>query len=354
MKAQPSSCAACPAFGKSHSFVPFVGPLGAPLLLIGQGPSQTEGALGVPFIGDSGKMLDKWCALSGIDRQAARVGNIGLCCFPDNRAPRRTEAAFCRSTHWPTEHLGHRVIVPIGTPAMQQFYPRKPTAGHIHRLLDGTYVVGLLHPAFIMRGNWGLEGAQIQTLRRVARILAGWEPTVYDFTQPAPETLPFPTLAEMRAWEASLAPDEPIVVDVENAGWVMRLVGLCGVQQLKPICIHFRQQGGKPWNHCFRCGGVSDQCTYGVGPHFADQFEQVVEWLYNLLASRPLIAHNGFHDIEMLEEVGFEINNYHADTILMTHCAFPEGRKRLEHVTMVTSGICGWKSQLKEGGGHWK
>lgn len=357
MKQRPESCAACPAFPHSRAFVPFVGPADAPLLFIGQGPGETEAQLGVPFIGDSGRLLDKWCQLAGIDRQKARVGNVALCHLPENRAPRRVESRFCRDAHWAGETAGHRVIVPIGTPAMEHFYPRRPTAGHIDRLPDGTYVVGLLHPAYIMRGNWGVEGAQIQTLRRVKRILDGWEPPIYDFTQPPPGANLFPTLAELRAWEASLAPDEPIVVDVENAGWVIRLVGLCGVRSLRYIGVHFRQQGGHPWIHCEDCGGAADDCL-GAGRlaklHAVDRFEDVVEWLYDLLATRPLIMHNGFHDVEMLEEVGFEIGNFAADTILQMHCAFPEGRKRLEHVSMITSGITGWKSTLKEGGGHWK
>jgi len=353
MKAKPSSCTGCPAHTIGRSFVGFVGPTDAPLLFIAQGPGETEAELGIPLIGDSGKLFDKWLDLAGIDRQKARVGNVALCHLPENRPPKRAESRFCRAVHWAGEVTGHRVIVPIGTPAMEHFYPRRPTPGHIHQLEDGTYVVGLLHPAYILRGNWGVEGAQVQTLRRVARILAGWKPPVYDFTQPTPGALLFPTLDQLRAWEAALEPDEPVVVDVENAGWVIRLVGLCGVRTLRYVGVHFREQGGRPWRHCPGCGGsgrpVCPDCAYPP-----DNFEAVVEWLYDFLQTHPIVCHNGFHDIEMLEEVGFSVGRYAGDTILQMHCAFPEGRKRLEHVSMVTSGVTGWKSLLKEGGGHWK
>jgi len=360
---RPVGCNLCPAFETSFSFVPFEGPKDARVLVVGQGPGDVEAGLGSPFVGPSGAMFDKWLALAGLDRGQMRVGNAILCWTPatvrpakGNRPPKVKEIEFCRTTHWAGEVAGHEVIVPIGVPAMKQFYGPKAserTAGSILRHESGAWLVGLLHPSAIMRGMWGMETAQVQSLMRVRKLLHGWQPPVYDFDNPPPNANIFPTLAEMRAWQAALSPSEPVVIDVENAGWVPRMLGLTAVDSLAHIAVHFRQEGGRPWVHCPACrgdrAGRAHACT-------EDQFDAVIEWLYDFLASGvPLIMHNGFHDIEMLEEVGFEIANYHADTIFQAHLAMPEARKRLEHVACVTSGIAGWKSRLEESKDqHWK
>lgn len=347
MAQKPKTCELCPANPLGRSYIPFVGAEKAPVLFIGQGPGETEAALSVPFCGPSGQLLDKWCQLAGLDRRSVgRTGNVVQCLLthPElNRPPKKAESDYCRRAHWEGEVAGRKVIVPIGVPAMAHFYPGKvseKTAGCIAQHPSGAYVVGLLHPAFIMRGNWGVEGAQIQSLMRVRRILEGWKPIIYDFSQAPPGAILFPTLAEMQAWEAALAPDEPIVLDVENAGWVIRMIGLMGLHSLRYVGVHFRQPGGKPWVHADASG--------------VDQFNSVVEWLYDLLRTRPIIAHNGFHDIEVLEETGFEVKELADDTILMAHVAMPESRKRLEFVSNVTAGISGWKGLLKEGNAHWK
>jgi hypothetical protein len=242
----------------------------------------------------------------------------------------------CRP-HWEPELIGRRVIVPVGVPAMRQFYPRagESTAGQIIRH-GSAYVVGLLHPAFILRGNFGLEPLQIQTLKLVRRILDGWCPDVYDFTQPYPGAQLYPTLEELRAWRAGFAPGEEVILDVEAAGRVLRMIGLCRLSDLAYVAIWFRAEGGEPWPY----------------PDYAG----VVEFLYDLLAdeSVPKLAHNHFYDWEQLEEVGFEVNGTGMDSLLALHIGYPEMRKRLESVSLLCSGISGWKAYLRSPDGHQK
>lgn len=380
MKAQKPACALCPSKGTGRSFVPFEGPVDSPLLIVGQGPGEDEAYTGSPFVGKSGAMLNKWLQLAGIDRRMARVGNTVLCWMPEdpgalkgNRAPKAAEAAYCREQHWSHEvelpllpgdscsdvnvHAPRprRVIVAVGVPAMKQFYGLRAgegTAGQLAKTEDGAYLLGLIHPAAIMRGKWGMEPAQVQTLKRAKKILDGWEPIVPDFSQAPPDANLFPTLLELKEWEAQLAPDEPVSLDIEAAGRVIRLVGLCGAQTLKYVGVHFRQQGGSTWVHCPLCRGLknTEMCR-----HPQDDTLGVVDWLYRLLAGeRGKVFHNGFYDIEQLEETGFEVNGFSDDTILMAHCSMPEARKRLEAVSLLTTGITGWKAKLREGGGHWK
>lgn len=356
-----AQCVGCPAETIGLSFTKPRGPAAASVLLIGQGPGETEASLGVPFVGKSGQKLGTWLRLAGLDPNACRFTNVNWCWLPDNRMPTQAEIDHCR-VYWEPELAGRRVIVPVGVPAMRQFYSRagESTAGQIIRWTGGecadstsagtahpedagaeglpptTYVVGLLHPAFIMRGNFGLEPLQIQTLKLVKRIVDGWEPPIYDFTQPYPGSVLYPTLEELRTWRAGFAAGEEIAIDVEAAGRVLRMVGMCRLSDLAYVAVWFRSEGGDVWPY--------------------PDFGAVIEWLYDLLADPSVgkVFHNAAYDIEQLEEVGFEVENFSYDTLLATHLAFPELRKRLESVSLMCSGVTGWKAYLRNPDGHHK
>lgn len=399
-------CSGCSAHDVGKSFVPSRGPANAPLLLLGQGPGETEASLGSPFLGPSGERLGVWLRMAGIDqRTECRVGNVVQCWLPENREPTRGEVDHCRDAHWGVETAGRRVIVPIGVPAMKQFYPKagESTAGQIIRWQGGgveghtrngraiedgsswahpvtggfgpaagdkgpiqrhnesasvagepglfssaltleagaetsppstTYVVGLLHPAFILRGNWALEPLQIQTLKLVRRVLNGETPEVHDFSKPHPNANLFPTLEELREWRAGFLPGDEVAVDVEAAGNVLTMVGMCRVRDLAHVAVWFRQQGGEPWPH--------------------PDWSALVEWLYDFLADTSVgkCFHNAAYDLDQLEDVGFDVNGFSYDTLLGMHLSFPEMRKRLESVTLLCAGFTGWKALLRDGEGH--
>jgi uracil-DNA glycosylase family 4 len=336
---RPASCAQCPAHSAARSYTPSRGSESAPLLLLDSAPDEVAASLGSPLTGDNGRTLGTWLRLAGInpDREC-RISGVSWCWQPEKKEPGREEIEHCRSAHWGVELQGRRVIVPIGVPAMRQFYAKagESTAGQIIRQGD-TYIVGLLHPSFILRGNWGQEPLQIQTLKLVRRILDGWEPEIYDFTKPPRGANLAPTLEELRAWSAELRPGDEISLDVEAAGNVHVLHGLTRVRDLSHVALWWRQPGGDPWPHA--------------------DWPGVVEWAYDLYASRDIgkAFHNGSYDIvDQLEEVGFEVNNYSFDTLLAAHIAFPEMRKRLEAVSKLCGGPTGWKPYLKEGEGDQK
>ncbi len=334
---RPSVCASCPANATARSFAPSRGLTAAPLLLLDSAPDEIAASLGSPLAGDAGARLGTWLRLAGIDQQRCRFSGVSWCWLPE-RDPTRAEIEHCRDAHWGAELAGRRVIVPIGIPAMRQFYQKagESTAGQIIRHESGAYVVGLLHPAFILRGNFGLEPLQIQTLKLVKRILDGWEPEVYDFSKPHAGANLYPTMEQLRAWSGDFQPGDEVAIDVEAAGRVLTMVGLCRVRDLSHVAVWFRQPGGDPWPH--------------------PSWEELVGWLYDFLAD-PLVGkcfHNAAYDIEQLEETGFEIEGFSFDTLLAAHIAYPEMRKRLESVALLTAGITGWKAMLRDGEGHQK
>ena len=339
MTTKPLTCVGCPAHTSGRGFVSSRGPADAPLLFLASGPGEVDAELGSPFMGPAGRTLSVWCRMAGIDLAAARVANVAQCWQPSQRPPSVREVEHCR-VHWGGELAGRRVIVPIGVPAMAAVYPGKTsesTAGQWAEI-DNVYVCGLLHPDFIFAGNAGLEPLQVQILRGVREVLEGKPPHIYDFSKIPPEVDAklYDSLEGLRAWRAAFEPGEELAVDIEAAGRVLRMVGMMRVRDLSYRAVWFRTEGGDVYPY----------------PDFAG----VVEWLYYLLASPNVSCcfHNGFYDMEQLEETGFEMANYSYDTLLSLHLAYPEMRKRLERVALLTAGMTGWKSTLRSDEGDQK
>src|SRR2546430_14113616 len=91
------SCTLCRLHaGRTHA-VPGEGPLDADVFLIGEAPGREEDAIGVPFVGSAGKILDKAPAHARILRSSVFITNVGKCRPPANRGPRSHEIGSCRA-----------------------------------------------------------------------------------------------------------------------------------------------------------------------------------------------------------------------------------------------------------------
>ena len=69
----------------------------AELLFIGEGPGREEDLAGEPFVGRSGKLLDRLMAEEiGLTRAECYIANVVKCRPPNNRDPAPKEIAACR------------------------------------------------------------------------------------------------------------------------------------------------------------------------------------------------------------------------------------------------------------------
>lgn len=100
----------------------------ARLMLIGQGPSQTDDRTGQPYSGPAGDYLDKALQQAGVSRDQVWITNVTKCLASrvtregrtELRPPRKGEVAACRA--WLEEELlliRPAAIVAIGGPAAQ-------------------------------------------------------------------------------------------------------------------------------------------------------------------------------------------------------------------------------------------
>lgn len=65
------------------------------VMLIGEAPGADEDRLGLPFVGASGKLLDRMLASIGLDRSDAYITNVVPWRPPGNRKPEPTEVELC-------------------------------------------------------------------------------------------------------------------------------------------------------------------------------------------------------------------------------------------------------------------
>ncbi len=87
-------CQNCPLAANRTNIVFGRGDEHAELLFIGEAPGEKEDLTGEPFVGASGKLLEKTLREVGID-SSYYIANIVKCRPPENRDPKKSEEDAC-------------------------------------------------------------------------------------------------------------------------------------------------------------------------------------------------------------------------------------------------------------------
>jgi uracil-DNA glycosylase family 4 len=67
------------------------GPERARLMVIGEAPGEEEAKTGRPFVGNAGRLLNKYLEEAGIQREEVYITNVGKVRPPENRTPKKSE-----------------------------------------------------------------------------------------------------------------------------------------------------------------------------------------------------------------------------------------------------------------------
>ncbi len=139
----------------------------ASLMVVGEGPGETEDKLGRPFVGRAGELLDKMLLSIGLPREDVFICNT-VKCRPTldtgqrlaNRAPTPDEMRNCRP--YLDEQIAivmPRVILALGAPAAKSFMGEKfsitKQRGQWSDGPSGIPVIATFHPAYILRQTGG-------------------------------------------------------------------------------------------------------------------------------------------------------------------------------------------------------
>lgn len=133
-----------------------VGDESADWLFVGEGPGADEDALGEPFVGQAGKLLDNMLLAIKLKRGSnVYIANIVKCRPPGNRNPEADEIASCLPyLQRQIELIRPRVIIALGKVASNALLGRDATLAslrgksHDYR---GTPLIVTYHPAYLLR-----------------------------------------------------------------------------------------------------------------------------------------------------------------------------------------------------------
>lgn len=135
----------------------------ARLMMVGEGPGEEEDAIGRPFVGRAGALLDKLLEEIGLARDEVYLTNV-VRSRPaavkngriTNRTPRVGEIRACE--HWTSQEIAlvdPQVIVCLGGTSAKALIDKKfkltEQRGQVVAKDDGRKYIATLHPAYILR-----------------------------------------------------------------------------------------------------------------------------------------------------------------------------------------------------------
>lgn len=154
-----SDCQKCELGKTRQHFVFGAGYLDANIMFVGEAPGEQEDKLGLPFVGRSGKLLDKVLEEVGITRKDIFIANVLKCRPPKNRDPLPEEIALCENyLHKQIEIIQPQVIVALGRVAANTLLRAKNALKDMRGITYNYHNTNLrvtYHPAAILR-NMGM------------------------------------------------------------------------------------------------------------------------------------------------------------------------------------------------------
>ena len=131
----------------------------ARLMLVGEAPGREEDIEGLPFVGRSGKLLDRMLAAIGLDRTSVYIANIVPWRPPGNRTPTPQESQICLPFILRQIELADPdILVCLGGPSAQALLGIREgitkTRGRWFAFETGKREIRAMptfHPAFLLR-----------------------------------------------------------------------------------------------------------------------------------------------------------------------------------------------------------
>ncbi len=153
------NCTKCRLAETRNNFVFGEGSPEAQIVVIGEAPGAEEDAQGRPFVGRSGKLLDKILEAIGFSRKDVFICNILKCRPPENRNPNIDEIECCMP--WlkiQLQLIKPKILLLLGRVAANTVLGNKQSMANLRGKIlrwSGYDVVVTYHPAALLRNpNW--------------------------------------------------------------------------------------------------------------------------------------------------------------------------------------------------------
>ncbi len=157
---EASGCTRCPLADGRTQVVFGMGNPNADLMFVGEGPGAEEDLQGLPFVGRSGRLLDRLILEEmGLTRADFYVTNAVKCRPPGNRDPRPEEIAACRPyLERQLDLIEPTVVVTLGNFASKLLLATNlgitRLRGHSYPYRRGV-LIPTVHPSYVLRGGTG-------------------------------------------------------------------------------------------------------------------------------------------------------------------------------------------------------
>ena len=149
----------CKLKNNSKNIVFSDGDISSPLMIVGEGPGQTEDDQGKPFVGEAGKLLNKMLNAIKIERSKVYITNVVNYRPPDNRKPEPDE--ILRYSEFLKEHISifdPKILILMGSTAMEALFGNKikitKSRGEWKEIVVKNKVFKTIitfHPAYLLR-----------------------------------------------------------------------------------------------------------------------------------------------------------------------------------------------------------
>lgn len=168
------SCTACELYRTRTNLVFGKGSKKADIMFIGEAPGESEDLQGLPFVGASGQLLDRYFTAVGLSPDSIYIANILKCRPPKNRDPHPDEEDAC---------IGHlrnqlvlvkpKIIVCLGRISAKKIIKEdfRITAEHGKWFKKGNCeVCAVYHPSALLRDPSKRE-AMLEDMQEIKRRL---------------------------------------------------------------------------------------------------------------------------------------------------------------------------------------
>jgi uracil-DNA glycosylase family 4 len=150
----------------------------ARIMFVGEAPGREEDIEGLPFVGRSGKLLDRMIAAIGLDRSKVYIANVIPWRPPGNRTPTPQETQICLPfIQRQIELVDPDILVTLGNPSTQTLLSTREgimkTRGRWFDYDTGTRVIRAIatfHPAYLLRSP-SYKRLSWQDLRAIGKAL---------------------------------------------------------------------------------------------------------------------------------------------------------------------------------------
>lgn len=286
-----------------NQFVFGVGNSASPkYMIIGEAPGREELVMGIPFVGDSGKLLKKVLTLHGVNLSDCYFTNANLCRPEENRTPKWSEIVACNSRlKSEIQWVNPQKILLLGSTACQALYGKSAKITEYrgaYRTYENIPVLCTFHPSAVLRS----PANYIDFEADIRKLIFSEKAKDYTVELESKPLTIITTTQQAIEFLSSVDTTKPTVIDIETLGTNVRegfikLIGLYN-EEIGPVIIHYEAVGGYPEH-------------------------PITELFGKYLEAVPLIAHNGPFEYVWLKE-NFYCNPNIIDDTLLAHYTLDE------------------------------